>query len=147
MIRDAEAITINNKGGILSVVSRVSDKIPGDTGHPIRFDSTNGQWYVNVATAATANTIYSTLSNLGTASLGEATSRTFIKRTPDTRNIIDTTYRLRYVIPADSATTARPPFLMDMFFRSPILLLVPHQLGKLLISSIQMEQHSLTQLT
>ena len=106
---DAEAIIINNKGGILSVVSRVSDKIPGDTGHPIRFDSTNGQWYVNVATAATANTIYSTLSNLGTASLGEATSRTFIKRTPDTRNIIDTTYRLRYVIPADSATTARPP--------------------------------------
>ena len=102
-------ITINSKGGILTISSRVSDKKPGDFGHPIQYDSTNSQWYVNVGTAATENTIYSTIVGLGTAGLGAATPRTYIKRTPDTRNIIDTVYRLRYVIPADSPITARPP--------------------------------------
>ena len=43
--------TINNKGGALKVVSRVSDKNAGDIGHPIQFDSTNSQWYIKVALA------------------------------------------------------------------------------------------------
>jgi len=102
-------ITINNKGGLLSIVSRVSDKSSGDIGHPIQYDSAQGQWYVNVATAATANTIYSALGTLGVSGLGDATPRTYIKRKPDTRNIIDTVYRLRYVIPSDSTIVARPP--------------------------------------
>ena len=47
---------------------------------------------------------------LGTTSLGAATPRTFINRQPDTRNVIDTIYRARYVIPAGSGiTSARPP--------------------------------------
>lgn len=102
-------ITINNKGGVLNVVSRVSDKKSGDIGHPIQFDSTNNLWYVNVSAASTENTIYSTIVGLGTAGLGSATPRTYIKRRPDTRNIIDTVYRFRYVIPADSPVSARPP--------------------------------------
>jgi len=102
------AITINNKGGILSVVSRVSDKKSGDVGHPIQYDTGNNQWYVNVSSESTANTIYSTIVGLGTTSLGSATPRTYIKRKPDTRNLIDTVYRIRYVIPAD-ATNAKPP--------------------------------------
>lgn len=101
--------TINSNGGVLSIVSRVSDKNPGDIGHPIGFDTSQNNWYVNVATAATDNTIYSTVTTLGTAGLGNATPRTYIKRNPDTRNLIDKAYRIRYVLPKGSPTTARPP--------------------------------------
>ena len=99
---NGEAITINEKGGVLNVVSRVSDKNAGDLGHPIQFDGTNGQWYVKVSTAATENAIYPTIVGLGTTSLGNATSRTFIKRRSDTRSGLDKTYRMRYVIPANA---------------------------------------------
>ena len=105
-----EAISINNKGGILDVVSRVSDKIAGDIGHPIQYDSDETQWYVTVGTAATDNDVYSCITSLGATTLGNATPRTFIERTPDTRNIIDTVYRARYVLPAGSGiSSARPP--------------------------------------
>jgi len=107
-INDTE-ITINDKGGILHVVSRVSDKKSGDIGHPIQYDSTNNQWYVNVATASTENDIHPTIISLGTGSLGAATPRTFITRRPDTRGLIDTVYRARFVLPSDSSVTARPP--------------------------------------
>ena len=107
---NGNALTINNKGGILRVQSRVSDKTAGDAGHPIQFDSGESQWYVTVGTASTDNDIFSTLVGLGTTSLGAATPRTFINRQPDTRNVIDTIYRARYVIPAGSGiTSARPP--------------------------------------
>ena len=104
------AITINSKGGELTVISRVSDKNSGDIGHPIQWDSTNSQWYVKVAAAATENSIYPTIVGLGTTALGAATPRTYIKRKTDTRSGIDKTYRLRYVIPANSGgSVARPP--------------------------------------
>jgi len=103
-------LSINDKGGILKVVSRVSDKSSGDIGHPIQYDSTQEQWYITVGTAATDNNFYSTLVGLGTTALGAATPRTFIKRKSDTRSIIDTVYRVRYVLPAGSGiTSARPP--------------------------------------
>ena len=106
-----DSIDINNNGGLLKIVSRVSDKNSGDIGHPIQYlgtGSTTG-WYVNVATAATENTLYPRVTGLGTAGLGDATSRTFIKRKSDNRSSNDTLYRVRYVIPKDSETTARPP--------------------------------------
>ena len=42
------------------VVSRVSDKNSGDLGHPVQYIGTGNTtgWYVNVATAATENTLY-----------------------------------------------------------------------------------------
>jgi len=104
------AITINEKGGTLRVVSRVSDKNSGDIGHPIQYDTTNSQWYVKVSTAATENAIYPTIVGLGATFLGSATSRTFIKRRSDTRSGTDKTYRMRYVIPSDSGgSVGRPP--------------------------------------
>ena len=104
------ALTINDKGGVISVESRVSDKNSGDIGHPIQYDSTESQWYVLVGTATTDNTIYSTITGLGTATLGDATPRTFINRKTDTRNLGDTIYKMRYVIPAGTGiTSARPP--------------------------------------
>jgi hypothetical protein len=102
----ASAIDINNKGGTLSIVSRVSDKNPGDIGHPVQWD-TIGQWYINVS--ATNNGIYDTINLLSSAGLGDATTRAYVTRTPDSRSLIDTLYRVRYVLPKDSPTTARPP--------------------------------------
>lgn len=101
-----DAITLNNKGGILSIVSRVSDKNPGDTGHPVQWDP-SGNWYVNVSSSD--NEIYDAIKLYGTSGLGNATSRTYVNRTPNSRNLIDTLYRVRYVLPKDSPITARPP--------------------------------------
>lgn len=99
------AITINAKGGVLNIVSRVSDKNSGDIGHPVGFDTANSNWYINVATASSENSIYSRLASF----TGTSTPKTYVKRTPDTRNLIDTTYRVRYVIPKDAPIAARPP--------------------------------------
>ena len=99
---NGSAISINEKGGELTVVSRVSDKNSGDIGHPIQYDSTNSQWFVKVALAATENSIYPTIVSLGTTDLGTATPRTFFKRRTDARSGLDKTYRMRYVIPANS---------------------------------------------
>ena len=103
-------ITINKFGGTLTVESRVSDKKSGDVGHPIQYDGTVGQWYVTVGTAATDNNLYPLLVSLGTSALGDATPRTFITRTPDTRSSTDRIYKFKYVIPAASGiATARTP--------------------------------------
>ena len=107
---NSNPLSINEKGGVLKVVSRVSDKNSGEIGHPIQYDSDNSQWYVKVATAATENTLYPIVVGLGSTSLGTATPRTFIKRRSDTRNSEDTLYRYRYVIPANTGgVVARPP--------------------------------------
>jgi hypothetical protein len=100
----ASAITLNNKGGTLSIVSRVSDKNPGDVGHPVQFDA-GGYWYINVA--STGNAIYDRINALGTAGLGNATTRAYVTRQPDSRSLVDTLYRVRYVLPKESA--GRPP--------------------------------------
>jgi len=102
------ALTINNTGGELRVISRVSDKRSGDIGHPIQFDNTNKNWYINVSNAVIDNEIYPTIIGFGTTALGGTTSKTFFTRKSNSRTIEDSIYRLRYVIPA-GITTARPP--------------------------------------
>ena len=103
-------LAINNLGGTLIVESRVSDKSSGDIGHPVQYDTTQSQWYVNVSGASTDNTIYGKVISLGTSGLGEATSRTFINRQPDNRALDDKIYRYRYVIPSGvGIQSARPP--------------------------------------
>ena len=102
------AITINNNGGSLTIESRVSDKRPGDVGHPVQFDSIRKNWYINVSSASTDNNLYSNIVGLGTTSLGQKTPSTFIRRQPDTRNTIDKLYRIRYVIPKE-VSISRPP--------------------------------------
>jgi hypothetical protein len=99
-------LTVNNKGGILSIQSRVSDKAPSNLGHPIQWDGS--QWYVSVSTTSTENTIYSSILSGGTSSFGDATPRTYLKRRNDDRSLLDTIYRVRYVIPKENLN-ARPP--------------------------------------
>jgi hypothetical protein len=100
-------ISINNRGQFLRVESRISDKLSGEIGHPIQWDTERSNWYINVDT--TSNQIYDNIRTLGVSRLGQSTSRTFLTRTPDDRNLIDTIYRYRYIIPKDAPISARPP--------------------------------------
>ena len=103
----ASAVIVNSKGGILQIQSRVSDKKSGDLGHPVQYDTTNSQWYVNVS--GEDNTIYDAVVGLGSTSLGLATPKTFFTRTPDNRSLEDRIYKVRYVVPKDSSVLGRPP--------------------------------------
>jgi hypothetical protein len=96
---------INNNGGRLTIVSSVSDKFPGELGHPIQYDTAQSQWYI---TASSTNQIYSTITNLGISVLGNETSATFVKRKIDSRSIEDRIYKFRYVVPKEF-TNARQP--------------------------------------
>jgi len=107
---NSSSIAINNSGGILTIESRVIDKISGDIGHPIQYDTSQSNWYINVSSASTENNLYSTIVGLGSTSLGAVTPRSYILRKVDNRNVLDTIYRIRYVIPSSSGiATARPP--------------------------------------
>ena len=104
---DGISLSINDKGGLLKIVSRVSDKNSGDIGHPIQYDTTNSQWFIKVADD---NTIYSRIVGVGSTALGNATPRSFITRKTDARNANDTIYRARYVIPSSlGGQVAKPP--------------------------------------
>lgn len=99
---------ISNNGGVLKIVSAVSDKLPGEAGHPVQYDTTEKQWYLNVSKVTLFNTIYDAVVGLGTTSLGKQTATTFITRKSDTRSLEERLYRFRYVIPKEFSN-ARPP--------------------------------------
>jgi len=108
---NGQEISINSLGGTLKVISRVSDKTPGELGHPVQFDTNQRNWYVSVGTASTENTLFTHIAGpigVGTTGLGSATPRSFIVRQPDSRSLDDRLYKLRYVIPA-GISSARPP--------------------------------------
>lgn len=98
---------ISNNGGILTIVSSVSDKKPGDIGHPIQYDSSVSNWYINSSTDST-NQIYTLISTSGVEVLGSNTSDTYFTRQPETRSIEDRLYKVRYVIPKDYADIREP---------------------------------------
>ena len=99
---------INNLGGVLTIVSSVTDKQPGELAHPIQFDTAQSNWYINVSNSSQNNSIYSAIVGFGTTALGLESSSTFLKRKLDNRSLIDRIYRVRYVIPKESSS-ARPP--------------------------------------
>jgi len=101
------AIKPSNNGGVLEIKSRVSDKNEGDVGHPVQYDDSLGNWYLNVS--STNNTLYNIINNVGVSGLGQATPRTYIERVVDTRNLVDSIYKVRYVIPKDSNVIGRSP--------------------------------------
>ena len=101
-------LTINNNtGGILQIVSRVSDKRPGDSGHPIQYDTLNSNWYVRGGISTSENQLWQEVVN-NQVTLFPRTVKTFIQRKEDTRSLTDKIYRLRYVIPKESSD-AKPP--------------------------------------
>ena len=79
----------------------------GDDDSPLKWDSSNGQWYIQVDGAQ--NTIYTTLqANSLYQNLG-FTPTTFVRRVPDARNLVDRIYRYRYVLDKDAFPVPRQP--------------------------------------
>ena len=99
---------INNNGGVLTIVSSVTDKLPGDLGHPIQYDTAQSQWHITGSATTATNQIYNAIVGIGTSILGNETASTFVKRKVDNRSIEDRIYKVRYVIPKEFEN-ARPP--------------------------------------
>ena len=99
---------ISNGGGRLEITSFVSDKSPGEAGHPIQYDDTQKQWYVQTTSVTVSNTIYDGIVGIGTTLLGNQTGSTYVTRRVDNRGLDDRVYKLRYVIPKEFVN-ARPP--------------------------------------
>ena len=79
----------------------------GDDESPLKWDSVNSHWYLQVDGGA--NTIYTTLqANSIYQNLG-FTPTTFVRRVPDARNLVDRIYRYRYVLDKDAFPVPRPP--------------------------------------
>ena len=94
-------------GTNLRVLSRVSDKESGDTGHPIQFDSSNG-WYVNTSNSSGSGGIYNIINSLGVAGIGADTPATYVNRIIDTRSLDERLYKLRVVVPKESTNGKTP---------------------------------------
>ena len=96
------AITVYG-GTSLKILSRVSDKIAGDIGHPVQYDGS--QWYINTNSNSS---IYNALNTLGVAGLSVRTEPSYIKRIADNRSLDEKIYKLRVVIPKESANAKNP---------------------------------------
>ena len=92
-------------GSQIRVLSRVSDKLVGDLGHPVQFDTTNSNWFVHVNAS---NNIYTAINTSGVAGIGARTEPSFIKRKSDVRKIDDKIYKLRVVIPKQLTSSKNP---------------------------------------
>jgi hypothetical protein len=113
---DTNIVDIKNQVGLgfsnLSFVSRVSQKEPGDIGHPIQWDSTNQNWYVGVTTVGFGATY--TTGFFNALALVSAPG-SYVKRKLDSRPPKDKTYRVRIVIPkeAQSASDITSGFIIQ----------------------------------
>ncbi len=101
-------VNIKNKnGGILTIISRVTDKLSGDYGHPIQFDSTQNNWYILSSSTISTNKIYQALS-LYPTQISSNNSSTYIQRISENRDLTDRIYKLRYVIPKEYINAKAP---------------------------------------
>jgi hypothetical protein len=99
-----QAITVSG-GTNLSILSRVSDKNAGELGSPIQFDPANSNWFIHVNSS---NEIYNALLAGGTATYGETTDVTFVKRISDERSLDEKLYKFRVVVPKELSNAKDP---------------------------------------
>jgi hypothetical protein len=99
---------ISNKGGVITVISTVSDKKPGQLGHPIQYDTGKSNWYVQSTSVTASNTIYDGIVGIGTSVIGDVTGATFVTRRVDNRGLNERVYKLRYVIPKEFSNARQP---------------------------------------
>ena len=97
-------------GSQLKIVSRVTDKVAGDIGHPVQFDDHDHikQWYI---TAFTDNQIYTALNAIGVQTaigLDAYTEPSYIKRNADPRSLDEKIYKVRVVIPKELSGSKDP---------------------------------------
>ena len=93
------------KGTKLFVESRVSDKISGDIGSPIQYDSINKNWFLH---SHTTNDIFSEFNTKGVNQLGAKSNVSFISRTVDPRSLDERLYTVRVVVPKEAANAKDP---------------------------------------
>lgn len=107
-IAEVNITGISNNGGVISVISSVSDKFPGEEGHPIQWDSVNNNWYIISSDSSDTNKIRQRINQLGSSILGDSTPETSFTRFIDTRSIEDRLYKVRYVIPKNYSNIREP---------------------------------------
>ena len=93
------------KGTKLFVESRVSDKISGDIGSPIQYDSINKNWFLH---SHTTNDIFTEFNTKGVNQLGAKSNVSFISRTVDPRSLDERLYTVRVVVPKEAANAKDP---------------------------------------
>ena len=93
------------KGTKLFVESRVSDKISGDIGSPIQYDSINKNWFLH---SNTTNDIFTEFNTKGVNELGAKSNVSFISRTVDPRSLDERLYTVRVVVPKEAANAKDP---------------------------------------
>jgi len=103
----------NTKGGFITIESRVTDKLPGDAGHPIQYDSTNSNWFITSSALVGTNKIYEVFNGTtnGIANsviIAANNSIPYVQRVPENRDLTDRIYKLRYVIPRDFKNAKAP---------------------------------------
>lgn len=102
-IDDNGYLSIKNDIGVLpedniTIYAKVSDTLPGQSGHPIQWDETNSNWYVGIQT-----------NEYFTEGLFGSVNKTFsVKRITDGRSSDDKIYRVRVVIPKESNLASEP---------------------------------------
>ena len=86
-------------GSDLKIISRVTDKLPGEPGHPIQWNDSVNRWYIQTSNS----TFYEALDAAGGASAFESgeTEPTFIRRRPDPRSLDEKVFKLRVVVPKE----------------------------------------------
>ena len=92
-------------GTSLRILSRVSDKIAGDVGAPVQYDSTYSQWYI---ITNYNSDIWNALNNLGVSSLDVRTEPSYVKRISDSRSLDEKLYKVRVVIPKEYVNAKKP---------------------------------------
>ena len=100
---DTDNPIIINGGTKLSIESRVHDKEAGDVGSPIFYDTTNGNWAINVAPNPVGLATFQHPKDDGTdTGVNITTSNaTSVKRIEDSRSLDDKLYKLRVVVPKE----------------------------------------------
>jgi len=91
-------------GQQLKIVSRVSDKEPGDVGSPIQYDPLEEGWYIHTSSN---NDIWNQLATIQAAGL-DRTDPSYVKRREDSRSIDEKLYKFRVVIPKQAQNAKDP---------------------------------------
>jgi hypothetical protein len=92
-------------GTSLRILSRVSDKIAGDEGHPVRWDATQSRWYI---TTNAGSGIYNAITNPSNTFEDNKTEPSYVKRTADSRSLDEKLYKIRVVIPKELVGAKNP---------------------------------------
>jgi hypothetical protein len=96
------------KGTNLRILSRVSDKIAGELGHPVQYDTTNSNWYINTnGTSGSPSAVWTGI-NANQATLGSRTEPSYVKRYTDSRSLDEKLYKVRVVIPREYTNSKKP---------------------------------------